>query len=501
MDAHERLRSRYHFAVLLASLVVAVGCGGGGGGGGGGEPEPSDPVLTAIEPGVFPTSTRLRFVLRGTDLGTTGVSVIARFTANSGTPFNGGTQSTADVPGWIVSSTRIEFDPSPEVDAGYVPCSVTCLWPDGTTSTSAVAAVFRDPQKLTASDAMAQEWFGSAVSISGDTLLVGAADSSGFDYGAAYFFDRVGQEWVESQKVLGTPITESAKFGFSVAISGDRALIGAPFGVSDLGLAFLYERAGGTWIQTRAFSGQHLSFPEHNGYSVAIDGDVLAIGAPLRSSEGAVTARWWDGVDWRPGELKKPVPQNDDVFGWSVAVSDAFVVVGAPGEDNETGAAYVYRRDGGSWDFEIRLEDPDGAVGDRFGESVAISEGTVVVGSPWATRALGSGKVFVWRLGGGGWSLSDSTFETNFTGFGRTVAVERGRVAVSGFFDGSMGNVVLYEFDGSDLRLQGVLDPDDSAPTGNGFGREIGLSGDDVVTGFKDDGVVVGAWSGSAYGF
>ena len=169
--------------------------------------------------------------------------------------------------------------------------------------------------------------------------------AAGIDQGSAYVFVRSGGVWSQQQKLEASDAAADDRFGFSVAISGETVVVGAPgddgaAGI-DQGSAYVFVRSGGVWSQQQK----------------------------LLASDAAA----------------------DDDFGSSVAISGETVVVGAPWDDDATGfyqgSAYVFVRSGGVWSQQQKLLASDAAGGDAFGFSVAISGETVVVGADDGQRA------------------------------------------------------------------------------------------------------------------
>jgi hypothetical protein len=254
-------------------------------------------------------------------------------------------------------------------------------------------------QKLTAADAAARDVFGSAVAISGDTVVVGALDDDvgdNTDQGSAYVFVRSGTTWTQQAKLTAADGAAWDGFGNSVAVSGDTAVVGAC--VDDVGAnayqgsAYVFVRGGTTWTQQAKLvdrnGAAHLFF----GSSVAISGGTIAVGAvPLREwmtpgiYQGQSSAYVFErsGTTWSQQQW---LTAADGCFGQSVAISGDTLVVGAWADDVGAnafqGSAYVFERSGTIWSQRQWLTAADGAARDGFGCSVAISGDTAVVGAP-----------------------------------------------------------------------------------------------------------------------
>src|SRR5262249_47322605 len=213
-------------------------------------------------------------------------------------------------------------------------------------------------QKLTAVDGAGNDHFGRAVAFSGNTLIIGAPlkDVIGEDQGSVYVFTRSGAAWTLQQKLTAQDGAAKSEFGFSVTISGDTVVIGAPLDDTganrDQGSAYVFTRSGAVWTQQQKLTAQDGAANSGFGFSVAISGDTVVIGAPL----------------------------ND---------------IGA---SRDQGSAYVFTRNGAVWTQQQKLTANDGAANDSLGGSVAISGDTVVVGENidkvGATEGHGSAYVF-----------------------------------------------------------------------------------------------------------
>jgi uncharacterized repeat protein (TIGR01451 family) len=264
--------------------------------------------------------------------------------------------------------------------------------------------------KLTASDTATYDYFGFSVAISGDTLVVGA-EGKASGTGATYVFERdEGGAWSQVKKLTASDGAVGDYFGDSVAISGDMLVVGAQHNAFDTGAAYVFERdEGGTnaWGQVKKLTASDGAVSDNFGFSVALSGDTLVVGAYGQSGRGAayVFERDEGGTNaW--GQVKKLTASDgalDDNFGASVALSGDTLVVGAYGKSSFTGAAYVFERDEGgtnAWGQAAKLAVSDAATNDRFGFSVALSGGTLVVGSHGESSFTGAAYVFARDVGG-----------------------------------------------------------------------------------------------------
>ena len=264
-------------------------------------------------------------------------------------------------------------------------------------------------QKLTGSDSTADDQFGSSAAVSGDSIIVGAnhADLPGnSEAGSAYFYRRNGTVWTFQQKLIpvqgANGVILGDHFGDSAAISGNRIAIGAsgddnPF--TSAGAVYVFVESGGTYTLQQKLTIPSGANGDNFGFSVAIEGNTLVGGAlqytPIISQPayGAAYVYEFNGSSWvSQGRLTASDGAQFDRFGYSVAVSNNVVAVGAREDDTavggDTGSAYIFTRSGTTWTQVQKLTPNDPFNGDRFGVSVALSAGNLVIGA--AEKALSS---------------------------------------------------------------------------------------------------------------
>jgi hypothetical protein len=212
-----------------------------------------------------------------------------------------------------------------------------------------------EEQKLTASDGAEVDHFGYAVAVSGDVVVVGSYwdDDNGHASGSAYVFRHVGSTWVEEQKLTANDGAENDRFGVSVAVSGDAAVVGAYFGDGnspDSGSAYVYRDVGGTWVEEQELTARDGDRGDEFGHAVAVSGDAAVIGAPWHDGTGlwsgsAYLYRHVGGAWVEERELVGSDVYSADWSGRSVAVSGDVAVVGADGDDDDgwySGSAYAF---------------------------------------------------------------------------------------------------------------------------------------------------------------
>jgi uncharacterized repeat protein (TIGR01451 family) len=317
-----------------------------------------------------------------------------------------------------------------------------------------------DPQiyretKLAASDAAANDFFGASVAISGDTAVVGA-DSDNFAgsrFGSAYVFVRSGSTWTQQAKLTASDASAGDRFGWSVGISGDTVVVGAYLdddaGESS-GSAYVFVRSGTGWTEQAKLTASDASAGDVFGLSVAISGDRVVVGAPEDNAAGTGSGSAYvfvrSGPSWaEQTKLTASDAAADDFFGTSVAISGDTVMVGAYLDDDagsSSGSAYVYVRSGSTWTQQTKLTASDAEAGDEFGISVAIVGDTIVVGANESFGSSDPGSAYVYVRSGTSWTEQTKLTASDaapFDVFGRSVAISDGTVVVGAIRDDDAG--------------------------------------------------------------
>lgn len=285
--------------------------------------------------------------------------------------------------------------------------------------------------------------FGSSVSLSWDNALVASYrdDDFGASSGSVRFYGFDGSQWQDFGKVYASAPDQSDNFGLKTAISGNVAVIGA-LGDDDkgnnAGAAYIFEKGGASWTQTKKLTAGDGEDFDNFGWSVGIDGDVIAIGAYLdddnANGSGAVYIYEYDGSDW--GLTAKMISSDGGTnqhYGYSVDVEGDMIVVGARDDGSQEtsgGSAYVLQKIGGTWTEVAKLEPNVVTAQKFFGYSVSISEGVVIVG------AIGD-------LSGGSNSGAAYVF-TDSGGWGQRAKLKPNDIISSQYFGISVDNVGDY---------------------------------------------------------
>jgi hypothetical protein len=395
---------------------------------------------------------------------------------------------------------------------------------------------FAEFEKLTPSPGASQDFFGYSVAVSGHLAIVGAYgdDQVASAAGAAYIFgegEGGPSNWGQIEKLVASPTASGDYFGYSVAISGDTAVVGANHadapGLASSGAAYVFARnQGGTdnWGQVKKLTAGDRAADDQFGYSVAISGDTVVVGSPWDDDDGSASGSAYvfqrdkgGANNW--GQVEKLTASDaamNDHLGFSVAISGDHVVAGAPwntNSENYAGAAYVFARDKDGtdkWGEVEKLFVTDGTPGDYLGHSVAISGGTAVAGAYHYTTDTGAAYVFDRNHGGlDNWGLVKrligSDTEANDQ-FGWSVAVSGDRVIAGAHHDDAGGNdsgsAYMFRRDRGGANNWGEtqkLTASDAAAD-DWFGGAVAMAGSTVVVGAyaNDD---AGSFSGTAYVF
>ncbi len=262
--------------------------------------------------------------------------------------------------------------------------------------------IWSEQQKLLASDGAASNAFGTSVSLSGNTAIVGSPSNTydGFRTGAAYVYvrDPATGIWSEQQKLLATGITANDSFfAISVFIEGDRAIVGAPredITTTDAGAAYVFVRDTGTgvWSQEQKLLSSDGAFIDYFGSSVVINNDTALIGATNDDDNGTDSGSAYifvrDPATGVWAEQQKLIASDGELFdymGGAVALLGDTVIVGAiSGGSADSGSAYVFLRDPTTdiWTEDQILVASDGTLADEFSYSISISGNTLIVGTP-----------------------------------------------------------------------------------------------------------------------
>ncbi len=381
-------------------------------------------------------------------------------------------------------------------------------------------------QEVTADDGAAGDQFGHSVAVSGATALVGAplhAVGGNVRQGAAYVYTETNGNWSQAAELTASDGAADNEFGYSVALYGSTALVGAPGKVSNAreGAAYVYTETNGNWSQTAELTASDGAASDVFGTSVALSGSTALVGAPVHAvggnaGQGAAYVYIDTSSTWsQTAELTASDGAANDWFGYSVAVSGPTALVGARdhavGGNAYQGAAYVYTDTHGSWGQTAELTASDGAQNDRFGTSTALSGATALVGAPFHQPAglmWAQGAAYVYTEASGTWSqAAELTASDGLASnlLGSSVALD-GATAVVGA--DNVGTYVLPAYVyvepaggwATTSSFSAELRASDEGGSDR-FGGSVALSGSTVLVGAIDHPVGGNTNQGAAYFF
>ena len=306
-------------------------------------------------------------------------------------------------------------------------------------------------QKLTASDGAVGDKFGNSVSISGDYAIVGTGEDlkEWTDQGSAYIFYYSGGSWVQQAKLTANDEEYGDEFGNSVSISGDYAIVGNHLDDigedEDQGSVYIFHRIGSTWTQQVKLTANDGNLLDHFGSSVSISGDYAIVGA------------------------NKKLMENDN-----------------------QGAAYIFHRSGSTWTQQAKLLADNGATGGFFGNSVSISGDYAIVGAYFddAGGNYNQGSAYIYHLRGSSWTqqaklTADDGDDLDF--FGSSVSISGDYAIVGAYLDrvginGDQGSAYIFHFTGSSWTQEAKIVASDG-DGGDQFGSNVSISGDYAIVG------------------
>ncbi|MBN1787750.1 MAG: hypothetical protein JW806_05085 [Sedimentisphaerales bacterium] len=369
--------------------------------------------------------------------------------------------------------------------------------------------------KLTASDSASYDWFGQSVSIDGGRCIVGASgdDNPG---GSAYIFEWNGTSWIEQTKLMASDGTEGNFFGYSVSIDGDRCIVGVygDNNGDNTGSAYIFKWNGTGWVQQARLTASDGASGDSFGRSVSIDGDRCIIGARGDDDNGSYSGSAYifefNGASWEETKFTASDGASGDFFGWSVSIGGDYCIIGAIGDgDNgfHSGSAYVFQLDTQDETYYVPLAASDGDSGDRFGYSSSIDGESCIVGViEDDDNGTNSGAAYIFERNGTDWDEIAKLIALDGTSedmFGCSVSIVGSRCIVGAKGDddngANSGAAYIFEFNGTSWIQDAKLTASDGS-SGDGFGGSVSISGNYCVIGADCDDDS-GLNSGSVYIF
>jgi len=221
------------------------------------------------------------------------------------------------------------------------------------------------------------------------------ADGYGGGMGAVYVFGEPGGSWTQVQRLTASDGVPPDEFGWSMTLSGTTLVVSAVRHAAN-GAIYVFTQSGGNWNQAAELTAGDGFADDYFGDKVAISGNLIVAGAPGHQNEqGAAYVFTGSGANWKQtGELAASDGEHNDCFGWAVGLSGKTILVGAEQTNADNGAAYVFKKAGSKWRQASELTAGDGGGGDEFGYSASLSGTTAVIGANDADAAAGTAYLY-----------------------------------------------------------------------------------------------------------
>jgi hypothetical protein len=328
-------------------------------------------------------------------------------------------------------------------------------------------------QKITPDDGAAGAYFGSSVAVENHTIVVGAPRDNATDTGSgsAYVFqyDSTMQNWSQIKKL--TPQSDTtfySEFGSSVAIADSHIAVGAIGEHNNAGTVYLYNRDNTQWLLHSHVNAQDRAADASFGFSLAMASGRLLIGAPFGSDGGAVYYYELEDSSWvQQVKLTATSASQNPAFGYAVSLLDTYALIGASGDQNDlftSGAAYMFHQEGAAWRQLAKLIDGSGFDGEEFGFSVALSENFAIIGARQDDDNGGSsGSVFVFSRTDDEWHEQTKLLPSDGSAgefFGHSLAMENEEIIVGAPGNNGTGAAYVY----SNWIATGIYHPETSIP-------------------------------------
>jgi hypothetical protein len=312
--------------------------------------------------------------------------------------------------------------------------------------------IWMQGQNLHASNPSEGATFGHTIAISGDTAVIGAhaADTQGMDSGTAYIFVRDGTTWTQQAEISPMDGSSFDYYGWSAAISGDTVLVGAEGDNSQTGSAYIFTRQGTTWTQQAKLTPSDGAAEDTFGYAVALQGNTAVIGSPCHddagSNSGSVYIFTAIGSTWiQTQKITASDADLEDYFGISVSISNDTILIGADGALNLQGAAYVYVKIGSTWTQQAKLTTTEGiGTSDSLGFAVSLDGNTALLGAPYRNETgVDSGVAYIFTRTGTTWTQDAklvASDEQTWDFFGTALALNGSTAIVTSPFSDQQGS-------------------------------------------------------------
>ena len=366
-------------------------------------------------------------------------------------------------------------------------------------------------QAATVLNGEAEDSFGWSVSSTDQWAIVGAPTAvtgNNIQGGAVWVFQRTDGAWNFHSRLTPSTVAHGDHFGSSVDIQGNVLVVGsrlADSGNVDAGTAYVFELSGDQWKWTDRLFATGIDAGDQFGYSVAIDGNRIVVGAIYDESGEVVnsgTATVFEKLDASGWEATQTLiadsPQQGSRFGHDVSIGQSWLAVSSPVAE-QTGKVYTWRLEGQQWQFKAALAANDTGIGDEFGNSISI-EGTKLVVGAWKHDHNGiwnSGAAYAFEWNAGQWQQQQKLVsEANFGSliawnrFGSSVDLDGQNLAVGSAFEDGAGedSGAVYLFDTANWSLNARFTAHDSGST---QGQSVSVAGNFIVSAGASGNVVI----------
>ncbi|WP_154221945.1 FG-GAP repeat protein [Marinicella rhabdoformis] len=385
-------------------------------------------------------------------------------------------------------------------------------------------------QKLTAFDGMADDFYGTAVSISNNRALVGSKyhdpsinQVTVENAGAVYYYEYENGQWTFKQKIIASDADTNDQFGNAISLSGDRLMIGSfrnDEESGDAGAVYVFEFNNSTWVETEKLTASDAANSDWFGYTIAVHQDTAMIAASsnddLGNRSGKIYVFNHDGQNWIEGQKLTTSDGTDNTrLGASISLSTNRMVAGAnfhPTNGLAGGAAYVfeYNSNNSLWEETQQLLSDSIIDGANFGHAVSLSGDRILVGAIEDTGIVAdSGAAYLFEYDGQSWALRQKITEAAVDGgdeFGSAVSVVGDRLYIgaqnAGFNGAYSGVVYVYDRLSDDMLGTDWVKSDEifglDTNARDEFGVSISMDGGQMMIGAHRDFAVANN-GGSAY--
>jgi hypothetical protein len=351
--------------------------------------------------------------------------------------------------------------------------------------------------ELTASDGHTGDGMGISAAVCGDTVAVGASELNSSTFGAVYVFVKGSLGWAnmtQTAKLTASDGVQGAVFGSSVACFGKTVVVGAPH--QNGGEAYVFVEPSDGWsnmTETARLTSPDNGGTDDFGYSVAIKGQTIAVGAPQASGPVGWQGKayiferpkgGWKTTSACTAELTASNAQFDDGLGASVSMSADKVVAGAP-NGGGAGAAYVFVKPATGWatttNFAAELTASDGVDGEAFGYSVSIFDNTVASGA-YQTNAA-----YIFVEPANGWATETETAKVTAvnpgSNFAYSLSLGSNKLVVGSANDPTDSAVFEYIRSRAGWETTSKYNARLTSSDGSGFGFSVAVGGGVIVAG------------------